>query len=126
LLRDTRFKESVKLLVESSEERYLRCDGEEQRQIISVLITELIRFAHNQILMLPDKGRLFLLAHATPPLSLLLGALAGPTPAFLTPFVALAFDPVFDRPHPIKNQFVYLLDDMENAQLMLQALPVAL
>ncbi len=126
LLRDARFKEPVKLLVESPKELKLRRNLEHQGQIIAVLITEFVVFAHNEILMLPDEGRLLLLRHPLTTLPLVSGSLAGTPPAFLAPFVPLAFDLVFDRPHPIQYQFVDLLDDMENTELMLQALPVTL
>jgi hypothetical protein len=57
---------------------------------------------------------------------LVLGFLTGPTPAFLAAFLALAFELIFDRSHPIENERVDLFDDVEHTELMLQVLPVTL
>ena len=59
-------------------------------------------------------------------LSLLLGFFAGTTTALLAPFVALALEAVFDRPHPVQDQLIHLLDDVKDTQLMLDLSPVAL
>src|SRR5215510_6108811 len=76
--------------------------------------------------MLPDEGGLFFLAHATAVRSPLLGFLGGPTTTLLAPFVALAFEAVFDGTHPVQEELVDFLDDMEDAKLMLDLRPIAL
>jgi hypothetical protein len=70
------------------------------------------------------EGGLLLLDHplATVPL----GFLTGPPPAFLAPFVTLAFNLIFDRLHSVENQLVDFFDDVEKTELMLQVLPVTL
>ena len=125
-LGDAWFKQPVKLLVEAPKHLQFRRDGDHQRQVLPVLIPELYFFAHDEILMLPDEGRLLLLAHALTSLPLVLGFLTGPTPAFLAAFLALAFELIFDRSHPIENELVDLFDDVEHTELMLQVLPVTL
>lgn len=117
LFRDARFKEPIKLLVESPKQRQFRGDGDHQCQIISVLFTKFRFFAYNEVLMLPDEGGLLLLGHplAAGPL----GFLTRTSPASLAPFVALAFETIFDRPHPVENELVDLFDDMEKTELML-------
>src|SRR5688572_4214977 len=90
LLGDVSFKKPIKLLVESTKEFQLRCNREHQSEIGLVLLTEFLFFTHDEILMLPDERRLFLFAHATSPLTLLLSFLAGSTPTLLAAFIALA------------------------------------
>ena len=76
--------------------------------------------------MLPDEGGLLFLAHATAVLSWLWGFLGGPTATLLAPFVALAFEAVFDSPYPVQEELVDVLDDVKDTQLMLNLSPVAL
>ena len=116
---DAWFKQPIKLLVEAPKHLQFRRDGDHQRQVLPVLIPELYFFAHDEILMLPDEGRLLLLAHALTALPLIRGFLPGPTPAFLAPFIALAFEAIFDRSYPVENEFVDLFDDVEETKLML-------
>ncbi|PON16822.1 hypothetical protein C2W62_16360, partial [Candidatus Entotheonella serta] len=69
--------------------------------------------------MLPDERGLLFLGHAPTSLTLLLRLLTRSTPTLLTPFIALAFQTVLDGTNAIENQFVNLLDDMKDTELML-------
>ena len=119
-------KEAVKLLVELPKQREFRCDGQQERQVLLVLLTEVFLFTDNEVLMVPDEGGLLFLAHAPSTLSLLLGFLAGPTPTLLAPFVALAFEAVFDGPHPVQDELIHVFDDVKDTSLMLDVSPGAL
>src|SRR5262245_20972704 len=94
------FKEAVKLLVEAAKEREFGGYLQHERQVFFILFAEVVWLADNEILMLPEEGSLLLFAHATSPLSLLLGCLARTPPTLLASFVALSFATVFDGTHP--------------------------
>src|ERR1043166_5864428 len=101
LLGQAFFKEAVKLLVELAKELEFGGNLKQERQGFLVLLTEVVWFTDNEILMLPDEGGLLLFAHATSTLSLLLGCLARTPPTLLASFVALSFDTVSDGAYPV-------------------------
>src|SRR4029450_1436805 len=68
-------KEAVKRLVAWPKELACGCHLKQERQVCHVLLTEVVLFADNEILMLPDEAGLRLLAHATAVLAVLLGLL---------------------------------------------------
>ena len=125
-LTDASCKEAIKLLVELPKQLEVGCDLQHARQVFLILLTEVILFTDDEILMVPDEGGLLFLAHALAALSLLLGFLAGPTAPLLASFVALPLEAVFDRPHSVQNQLIHLFDDMKDTQLMLDVSPVLL
>src|SRR5215468_640987 len=125
-LADASFKEAIKLLVELPKQLEVRGKGQHELQVLLVLFTEVFLFTDDKILMVPDKGGLFFLAHACAALSLLLGFFAGTTTTLLAPFVALVLKAVFDRPHPVQDQLVHFFDDVKDTQLILDVSPVAL
>ena len=126
LLADAFFKQAVKLLVEGSKHDKVGCNLQHEGEVFLVLLAQLLWFADNEILMLPDEGGLLFLAHALATLSLLLGFLAGTTTPLLAAFVALAFEAVFDRPYPVQDELIDLLDDVKDTQLMFDLGPVTL
>src|SRR4029453_9404946 len=125
-LADASFKEAIKLLVELSKKLEFGGDLQHERQVFLILLTEVILFTDDEILMVPDEGGLLFLAHALAALSLLLGFFAGTTATLLASFVALPPEAVFDCPHPVQNQLIHLFDDMKDTQLMLDISPVPL
>ena len=116
-------KESVKLMVELPEQLELGGDFKHHGQILLILIGQVFLLFHNQILMVPNEGCLFLLGHPFSGLPLLLGAFAGTTPTPFTALIALAFDAIFDVAHPIEDELIALFDHVKNAQLMLDFCP---
>src|SRR5215510_7039243 len=96
-------KEAVKLLVALPKELEFGCHLKQERQVCLVLLTEVVRFADNEILMLPDEAGLLFLAQAAAVLSVLVDLLGRPTATLLAPFVALAFDAVFDGAYPVQE-----------------------
>src|SRR5215475_772501 len=126
LFGDAFFKETVKLLVELSKELEFGGYLKQQCEVFLVLLTEIVCFTDDEILMLPDEGGLLLFAHATSTLSLLLGCLARTPPTLLAAFVALTFEAVFDGAHPVQDELIDVLDDVKDTQLMLDVNPVAL
>ena len=122
-LANASFKEAIKLLVELPKQLEIRGNGQHERQVLLILLTEVCLFTDDEILMVPDKGGLFFLAHAFAALSLVLSFFAGTTTALLAPFVALSLEAVFNRPHPVQDQLVHFFDDVKDTQLMLQTSP---
>src|SRR4029453_9186359 len=116
-LAEASFKEAIKLLVELPKKLECGCDLKHERQVFLLLLTEVIWFTDDKILMVPDEGGLLFLAHAWAVLSRLLGFFAGTTATLLASFVALPLEAVFDRPHPVQNQLLHLFDDMKDTQL---------
>src|SRR5262245_37761878 len=76
--------------------------------------------------MVPDKGGLLFLARTFSVLFLLLSMLAGTTATLLAAFVALSLEPIFDGAYPVQDQLVDLLDNVKDAQLILDVSPVPL
>jgi hypothetical protein len=106
----------------------LECGGHrpQERAVCLGLLTEVVLCADHEILRLPDEAGWLFLAHATAVLSGLWGWLGRPTATLLAPFVALAFEAVFDGASPVQEQLVHLLAPGKDAELRLDVIPGAL
>ena len=102
-LADTSFKEAIKLRVELPKQREFGGNLQHERQVCLILLTEVVWFTDDEILMLPDKGGLLFLAHAFSVLFLLLSFLAGTAATLLAAFVALSLEAVFDGAYPVQD-----------------------
>src|SRR4051794_25705988 len=89
-------------------------DGQHEWQVLLVRLGQVFVYTDDEVLMLPEEGGLCLLRHALSP-PLLLGFFAGTTTALLAAFVALSLETVFDRPYPVEEQLVDLLDHVKDA-----------
>ena len=82
----------------------------------ATVLTHLLFFTDNKILMLPEESRLLFFAHALAALTLRLGFLARTPWALLASFMALTFDTILDCPDADPHQFVHF---QENEAILL-------
>src|SRR5215475_9429934 len=119
-------KEARKLLGAWPQKLECGCDLQQERQVCLSLLTEVLLFTNDKIRMVPDAGGRLFPAHAWAVWSLLVGFLAGTPATLLASFVALPLAAVLDRPHPVPNQLLHLLDAMQDTPLRLAISPVPL
>ena len=110
-LAEVSCKEALTLRVAWPTQLEGRGHGQQERQVLLVLLPAVCLLTDAERRMVPDKGGLCFLAHALAALSLLSDCLAGTTTALRAPCVALALEAVCDCLFPVQAQLVHGFDD---------------